>query len=376
MRLKTTLLATTFAIGLGLSSAPGNAEQFRAATYNGPGSPVTNFLEDYSKRVKEMTNGDIDFEVITGGVLFPADGTLEAMEAGVAQFTNLTAAYIPSKMPVDAVSTDASFVADDQMALAFAKTELAMFNDDMQKELSKFNIVFGGGFTIGIYNLICGFDAASIEDFKGKKLRTSSGAMISFTESIGGVPVSVSAPEIYTGIQRGSLDCTFGTPLFLTDFFKLTEVAKSVYKIPLGTNPNGGYIFNKDFWKERTPDQRRVLLDAMAPALAKSMIEWGARIDKAWAATKEAGIPIHEPEPAAMEHLAKFNEELIAGLPKKEMEERGVEDPTDLLAEYQALIAKWKGLLADVDRTDEAAVAGLLKSEIFDKVDVNTYGTN
>lgn len=368
------LLATTLALSLGLTAFAAQAETFRAATWNAANSPNDKFLTDFANQVKEATNGSIDFEIYPGGALLPADGTLPGLESGVAQFANITAAYIPSDMPVNNVIADLSFIADNQLALAFAATEVNFFNPQLQAELKEKEVVFATGFTIGIYNFICGSEITKIEDLNGKKIRTSSGAQIDFVKEIGGVPVSVAGSEIYTGLQRGSLDCTCGTPLFLTDFFKLTEVAKSVYMLPLGSNANGGYYFNKDFWKARTPEERRILLKALSRATARSMIDWAANIDKAWDAARAAKVKLVEPEDAATEKLAAFTKKFLADLPKASVEKRNIEDPSGLIDQTVAAVQKWSKLLAEVDNTDLDAVTALLDREVFDKIDVDSYG--
>ncbi|AJE49218.1 C4-dicarboxylate TRAP transporter substrate-binding protein [Celeribacter indicus] len=364
-------------LGLGLAAAASggaSAETFRAATWNAANSPNTRFLNDVAELVAEASGGEMEFEVYSGGSLLPPDGTLPGLESGVAQLANITAAYIPSDMPINNILADLSFMADDQLALAFAATEANFFDPMLRGELDDKNIVFATGFTIGIYNLICGFEADSIDDFQGRKIRTSSSAQIAFTEEIGGVSVSVPGTEIYTGIQRGSLDCAMGTPLFLTDFFKLNEVAKSVYLMPFGSNANGGYYFNKDFWQDRTPEERRILLNALSRATARSMIDWAADIEAAIEAAREAGVALNEPEETGMEQLNDFKARFLEDLPQSSMDKRGVEDPTEMIANVTALIDKWKGLLAEVDTSDLDAVTALLDREIFDKVDVETYG--
>jgi hypothetical protein len=56
-------------------------------------------------------------------------------------------------------------------------------------------------------------------------------------------------------------------------------------------------------------------------------------------------------------------------------EERyGLENGKELLDEFRATYTKWEGLLADIDRTDEDAVAALAMSEIYDGIDPATYG--
>ncbi len=54
--------------------------------------------------------------------------------------------------------------------------------------------------------------------------------------------------------------------------------------------------------------------------------------------------------------------------------ERGVENPEAILAEFKTMVDRWDVLLADVDRTDVETLAGLARSEIYDKLDPATYG--
>lgn len=371
------LLATSAVLALSLSAISAKADDFRAATWNAAGSVNDRFLTDFAKQTKEATKGKINFEVFPGGVLMPPDGTLPALSAGVAQLANITAAYIPSEMPVDAVTADLSFAADDQLALAFAKTEVTFFNKQMQDEIKKKKgIVFVTGFSIGIYNPICNFDLKSMAGLSGKKVRTSSTAQIDFVTKYGGVPVSVPASEIYTGMQRGSLDCALGDPLFLTEFFKLSEVAKSVYQLPLGSNANGGYYMNKDFWKSRTPEERKIMLHALARATAASMVDYGSRIDHAWDVSKKAGIALNKPTAEDEKSLETFKADFVKTLAQAEMKKRGISDPTDLINQMLDAMKKWKKLLAGIDRHNVDQVTQLLDQQIFDKIDVKTYGTD
>lgn len=39
------------------------------------------------------------------------------------------------------------------------------------------------------------------------KFRTAGAAQVAWVESIGGIPVCVPFSDVYTGMQRGSIDC-------------------------------------------------------------------------------------------------------------------------------------------------------------------------
>ncbi len=350
------------------------AATFRASTWNGINSTTDAFLRDVSQRIETASAGKMHFDVYSGGTLLPARGSLEGLQWGMAHLGNITTAYIPAKMPVDFVAVDVSFTADDQLALAFAKTEVSFFNEQMQREINDLNIVFATSYATDVYYFICGFDAQNITDFAGKKIRITSDAQAAFMDSIDAVPVTVPASEIYTGIQRSTLDCTAGTALFLTDFFKLHEVAKSVYKLPVGSSANGGFYMNQDFWQQRSIDERALIMQAMAEATAFSMVDWAGRIDQAWQTTRDSGIPIYEAEPKAFQKLDVFTDKFMGNLAASSMKRRDIEDPTYLIEELQASIKKWKSLLATIDKKDVNQVTELLNQEIFSKLDLTRYG--
>lgn len=370
------ILAISVAVSCGLATLPSNAETFRAATWGGAGTFTDRFLNSVAGQVKEDTKGSVEFEVYSGGALLPPRGTLSGISSGVAHIAYLTAAYIPSDMPYDAVGGDLSFIADDQLALAFAKVEVSFSNEQLQNEVERNDLVFLTGFTVGIYYPICNFELNSLADLKGKKVRASSGAHINFATHFGAVPVSVPATEVYTGLQRGSIDCAFGDAPYLTEEFRLAEVARSVFQLPLGSNANGGYYANKAFWQERTPGERRAIFNVLSRVTARSMMEYVNMVKKAWDVAEEAGIPLNKPKPEDLKALEDYKVTFLRNLPQYEMDKRGVEDPTKLINQMTASVDKWRNLLASVDTNDADAVTALLNREIFDKIDVDTYGLN
>ena len=369
------LLAVAMALGIGLATGPASAQTYRASHFNPATSPVAQFLGDFAKEIEPATNGKIKFEVFYGGALLPPDGHLKGVGTGIVQMGGITGVYHQAEFPYTNTLSDMSFVADDLMTLAFAYTEAKLFNPQLQGELKDKNIVFGSAFTIGIYNYICAGQVAKLEDLAGKKIRAITFPQVEFAKLIGAVPVNVVASELYTGLQRGSLDCTGGSPEFLTAFFKLNEVAKSVYKLPLGSSANDGYYFNKTWWKARSVDERRAIIKVLAHQTARVMMKLNAVIDDAWKVVAEKKITVVEPEAAAKAKLDAFAKQYLADLPKITKEKRNI-DAEPLIKDFSARLARWKQLLANVNQKDEAALTALLEREIFNKIDVNTYGMN
>ncbi|HDH97671.1 MAG TPA: ABC transporter substrate-binding protein, partial [Deltaproteobacteria bacterium] len=87
----------------------------------------------------------------------------------------------------------------------------------MQELFGQYGMTY---FSLGVTPMESGFRTTekagpikSIEDYKGKKLRTPSRATIWIMKQVGGSPIKIAGGEIYLGIERGTLDgAEFSSP--------------------------------------------------------------------------------------------------------------------------------------------------------------------
>src|SRR5690606_28298598 len=135
-----------------------------------------------------------------------------------------------------------------------------------------------------------------------------------WVKAIGGVPVSVSSNDVYTGLERGSIDCTLSDPSNLSNY-KLWEVAKSVTTLPLGVVLGADYVYNPKRWAKFTPEQRRILLDTMAMGIARSQVGYHKEVQVGLEGGKQRKMEIIEPAQALKDKLKAFNETMIKQLP-------------------------------------------------------------
>ncbi|TKR53409.1 C4-dicarboxylate ABC transporter substrate-binding protein [Allopusillimonas ginsengisoli] len=352
-----------------------SAATYTASTPYGETHGITKFkLYSYTKRVAEKSAGDIKFDVHSGGVLLPAKSALSGITNGVAQYGHVTGAYVPADLRYDNVLNDLAFVANDPLAAAIAVTEVKLTNKLLQKEYKDHKVVFGSSYSMTNYYVICRNEVSTPDALKSKRVRTGSTAQIQWTQSMGGVPVSVPATEIYTGLQRGNLDCALGDASFLTTSFKLQEVAKHVTLVSVGTHTSGGEFFEQKFWKGRSVEERKLLMSELAYAIAELQVEWDKEAKDALEEAKTNGVALHQPSADLQDAVTKFQGEFVKGLAKASMENRKVEDPSGMIDQYLETEQKWKELLKSVDRTDKAALAKLIKEKLYDGLDYQTYG--
>jgi TRAP-type C4-dicarboxylate transport system substrate-binding protein len=352
------------------------AKTYPASMWLAPTHIITvNGYTNWAIAVKKATNGEIDFEVYVGGSLLPAKETLKGVADGVAVVGMIAAAYTPTLMPLDNIINDLAFTNENAMAAAFAVTELKFTHPNFHAEYANNGLVFGGGYSTPLYHFLCTSEIKSKDDVAGKKIRTVGMAFVRFIKEAGGVPVSVPFTEIYSGMERGSLDCTMADSTALSSGAKLWEVTKSINTLPLGTQLSGAtWIYNKDFWKGLSAKHRRLLLDESAVAFVRLQLDYDRQVASAEKGSMDRGITFIEPDESLKSLKKDFSEIFIKTLPKVSMEDRKVTDPSDIIQKYLKLVNKYVEILSKVDTMDEAALVDIAKREIFNKVDEKSYG--
>ncbi|MDR5652640.1 C4-dicarboxylate TRAP transporter substrate-binding protein [Ruixingdingia sedimenti] len=353
------------------------ADMYQATNWMAP-SHILNAVayEPFAKEIAEATANRVEFEIYSSGSLVPAPTTLQAIGDGVAQLGIVAASYTPSELPLSGVINDLAFLARDDYAAAFALAEIGVLNPELIGEYTRHNAIFLGGYSTPIYNFFCMKPISDPASVQGLKIRTAGTAQNEWIAFLGGIPVAVPMTDVYTGLERGSLDCTLSDPTNLEFGYKFWEIVKHVNRLPQGSSLGATYVLNKDFWAALSTEDRRAILDLTGKALARAQVAYHQGVDSALKGSAERGIDIAEPHEAMEARLKEFQDGMVAGLAKRTMDQRGIADPTPIIEEYIALTQKWSALLEGVDRNDVDALAKLVHDEIYAKVDAATFGLN
>ncbi|MBY6152227.1 C4-dicarboxylate TRAP transporter substrate-binding protein [Vannielia litorea] len=329
----------------------------------------------WAELVQELSGGDLVPEVYTGTVLLAPRAALQGIQDNVVQVAHHAAIYTPSDLPVSNAVQELGFAYSDPVAAIFAVTDFSMNNEVQLAEWKDKGLVYLGAYATPAYVLMCSSPVRNLEEMKGKRIRTAGSAVSVWVEDAGGIPVNVPSSEMYTGLERGTLDCATNAASDLVDR-SLMEVAEHTTLLSTGmyySGPQWGY--NPDFWAGLTAEQRGVLMEASARSMARIVIAYGSKVDAGLEASKAAGGNVYEPEQDLADHVAEFRDRTTASAVEKAGADFGVADPEALIGDFQATMQKWTDLLADVDTTDEDALTALAMEEIFSKIDPATYGT-
>ncbi|CEP35010.1 C4-dicarboxylate TRAP transporter substrate-binding protein [Halomonas profundus] len=328
---------------------------------------------EWAEMVKELSNGELQPEVYTGTVLLAPRANLQGIQDNVVQVAHHAAIYTPSEMPVANAVQELGFNYDDPLIGILAVTDFSLNNPTQLAEWEELDIVYLGAYNTPSYVLFCREPVRNLEELRGKRIRTAGSTVSAWVEQAGGTPVNVPSSEMYSGLDRGSLDCASNAANDLIDR-SLWEVAEHTTLLPTGmywSGPQWG--FNSGFWASLSDEERDVFKEATAKAMTRMIVQYLGASEAALEEAASHGNNIYEPEEDLMASVEAFRDEALANVYDKARDEYGVEDPEALIDDFIATYEKWDALISEVDREDEEALAELAMEEIYNKLPAD-YG--
>lgn len=363
------------AAAIGCASPEDGTTEFNASVWFADTFPLTRVgYLDWSEKLYEATGGELRPKVFTGTALLPPAGHLTGIRDGIVQLGFHAGTYTPSELPEDNVLAQLSLGYTDYFPALFAMTEMNLNDGELQAQWLANGIVYGGSYTTPPYRLFCTSPVVGVGDLEGKKIRTPGGAHSDWAKSVGAVPVNVASSEMYTGLEKGQVDCAVNSANDLKTR-SLWDVAKHTTMIELGIYWSGFlYGFNQEFWNGLTPAHRRIFFDTFADAVVATGMEYLRLAEEAIEEAPSHGVTIHEPDEALKKSILDFVPVARENAIRLGRDSFDLDDPAGLIERVEAAIEKWSVRLSGADRTDAAALAEILRTEIYDRVDVTRYG--
>ena len=365
-------IAGAIALAPGLATAE---TDFIANSFYGAETPFTKWgYVDWAANVKEMSGGELVPQVFTGSVLLAPRANLQGIRDNVVQVAHHAAVYTPSELPVANAVQELGFNYSDPLVAIFAVADFSMHNETQLAEWKDKGVVYLGAYATPPYLLFCREPIRNLAELKGKRIRTAGSTVSLWVEAAGGIPVNVPSSEMYTGLERGTLDCASNAGNDLIDR-SLWEVADYTTLLPTGmywSGPQWGV--NPGFWASLTTEQRKVMMDASAIGMARMNVAYIQRADDALVEAQEKGHTVFEPEADLMQSIVDYREKALTNVYKTAEEKYGLTNGQEVIDDFRATWEKWEALLADVDRTDADALAEIALKEIYANLDPATYG--
>ena len=144
----------------------------------------------------------------------------------------------------------------------------------------------------------------TVADAKGLKVRVIENPLYVATwRSVAANPVPMAWPEVYTGLQQGTIDAVDTNPIGMRDA-KLYEVAKNL-AITNHIFTTIVLMMNMDKWKALPPDLQTVIVEAAKAGQAANRTRAMRANEEAIDVMKQNGVKVTQPDLAAFREAAK-----------------------------------------------------------------------
>ncbi len=293
------LLATIVATLLIFSSSVFAADKhkFKMATSWGGGPLMEIGAKAFAENVKRMSNGRIQIEVFPSGTLGPGLKVSETVKNGVADMGHTWMGYDWGKDKTAVLFGGYAGSSDTEKMLHWLYRAGGV---ELQREFrdQKFGLISMPLFvrTSEVF-LHSRKPVKTLKDLQGLKLRTA-GAWLEISKGMGASPVTMPGGEVYTALERGTIDATEWGTLYENKSPGFHKVTKYVI-IPGVHQPTAPFelVINKKAWGKLSSEDKKLVEDAAFMTTMDSWLTIGDEDAKALEFFKSKGNEIIELAP-------------------------------------------------------------------------------
>ncbi|MFH5824615.1 TRAP transporter substrate-binding protein DctP [Georgenia sp. AZ-5] len=207
-----------------------DATELTVQLASGPDNPYSQAVVAYADAITEWSDGKITFDILYSGSRVPLQEMNDALAEGLVDMGQHMPSIAPDTFPVVDYAAQLTFLNEGSpvvgaLQLVGVWSEFGATDEALHTELRDRGVQpLLPMMVSGSAGLICNGERNSLDELHGTQIRTSATAVAAGIEALGGVPVSVPAPEQYEAMQRGVVDCV-ASALGNASVYGLHEVA-------------------------------------------------------------------------------------------------------------------------------------------------------
>lgn len=356
------------------SAAFAQGKEIKLNSWLGPNHPInTGGYNPFIKAVEADTKGALKFRLFLSGSLLDSRGTLPGVRDGVVDGGFIVLSFHPAEFPHATTFTDLAMVGTDSLSAAAAVTETVLLHcAPCAADSKKQNMVFFGAYATTGYNIMSRTPVKSLDDLKGKKVRSFGGAIDRWLRELGAVAVNVDATAAYEGLSKNTLDAVM-LPVADLGAYNLWDVAPNVTLLDVGSFKSNTTVgFNRDFWRDLTLEQRKIFMKNAPLMVLGPGLDYIKNDAKVIPEAKAKKVNLIPPTDAMKKQLAAFFEKDKQAINDAAVK-RGVKDPNAIVSKYVELVAKYDKLFAG-KQGDPEALYEIMRREVYSKLDPAKFG--
>ena len=347
-----------------------SAEQLRTASAFGPNHTNAEGYAAFLAELDRLTNGKWTGEDFPSGLVAPTEMT-SALQGGIIDVGSVLMPYFPAEFVESSLPAELAMAGSDVRAVSAAAAEYIVNCAECLAEFKAVNATYFGATATTGYNIMSTRPILTASDMNGVRIRIGGAAFSRWAEALGAVPVQIGGPEVFQSLSQGVIQAHYGAVSDM-DAYNLYEIVTSITKTNFGQfNGISPFSMRLDLFQSLEPEDRKAMVSAAQYGVATIIYSFRDQGESALDKAREANIEVVEPSPelvAANEAFRAAEAESIAAL----LTSKGVTGAEEKVARYLELLDKWTGLVDEVETKED--YTALLMSEIWDKIDLTTFG--
>lgn len=268
-------------------AAPAQQVKGPKVTWNfavwGPSRAFTRGIELIAKEVDAKTGGNFTIKIGYANQLSPSRENLDNLKLGAFESAMFCSSYHPGKNP-GMTALDLPFLPLENLDIAQTVYETFYAHPYIIKEMEQWNALVLMGALLPQYEFLgTGEPPLKLEDWKGKRVRAL-GGLGEAMRMLGANPTTVTATEVYTSLDRGTVDAASFPFSYAHAVYKLHEISKWYTENLSPGAVNCPTVIALSAWRT-LPEQYRKLVADLKPAAYETL-------KKAYKAADDKWIPI------------------------------------------------------------------------------------
>lgn len=245
----------------------------------------------YANEIEKLTDGKVKVQFFWSGSLFSFGELFPAAQRNALDVASIVPTYHPSEWPMMGLVNSLPMVWDDPIVAMRTQEYLIQNNKAIQDELKKNGLTPILLHGLPPYRLQCTSPIRTLDDLKGKRIRTFGDWPPYIMEKLGAVPVNIPLGQIYEGLQKGTLDCGYN-PIENAGFLKLSEVAKYWSDIDFGAIAAYSSFMNTSRYEKLPESLKKIMAEAEVVATAFEMENFAKLEEQGLIDAQAAGVTL------------------------------------------------------------------------------------
>lgn len=233
-------------------------------------APVAQSDDLFAQDVAKRSGNKVNIQIFWAGSAGAPAELLDLLSAGSIDMAAITPSYYPAKLPLLGALSALPLGMPTVPSIQTIWTTLWNEMPALQEEAKANNIYPQWEHVFNEYHLLCTSPIKTLDDLKGKKIRSQGEYFPLALSALGAVPVTVLPGQFYEAMQRKVIDCML-LPWDLIATNRLYEIAKFGSNISFGTIVSHLNTYNLVKWNSLTPEVKKLLNDAAADARKRDL---------------------------------------------------------------------------------------------------------